>query len=90
MTKAQMLMFCAACLLLSFGAGAILYPYATISPQALAASKKPQPMQNLPDVDLGPNYGVVPVTELVGYYIEHPPAPPGSGAPRHQEQFGGC
>jgi len=89
MTKVQMLLFCAVCLLLSFGAGAIMYPYATLSHKALAASRTPQHMENFPDVDLGPDYGVVPVTELVGYYIDHPPAPR-TGAPRHEEQFGGC
>jgi len=90
MTKAQMLLFCAACLLLSLGAALLLYPYATVTSQALAAARTPQPMENIPDIDLGPDYGVVPVTELVGYYIDHPPAPRAAGAPRQEEQFGGC
>lgn len=89
MNKFQILLFCGCCLLLSAGAALLLYPHATVSQKTLQFASTPQPMENLPDVDLGPNFGELPVTVLVGYYIENPPKPSG-GTVKHEEQFGGC
>lgn len=90
MNKLQILLFCGSCLLLSFGAALLLYPHATIPQKTLQFAKTPQPMENLPDINLGPNFGSLPVTELVGYYIDHPPKPAAGGTPKHEQQFGGC
>lgn len=91
MNTRQMLMFCAGSLALSLGTAAAIFPFATVSEERLQAARSAQPMEALEDVDLGPDFGTVPVTELMGYYIENPPAPPQSGAaaPKRQ-QFGGC
>lgn len=92
MNTRQMLMFCAGSLALSLGAAAVLFPFASVSRETLQASRSAQPVETLGEVDLGPDFGTVPVTELVGYYIENPPAAPEPGvaaAPKRQ-QFGGC
>jgi hypothetical protein len=89
MNKLQILIFCGSSLLLSFGAAALLYPHATIPQKTLESAMKPQAMEDLPDINLGDNFGPVSVTDLVGYYIDHPPKPVTSTAQREQ-QFGGC
>lgn len=90
MNKLQILLFCASCLLLSAGAVLLLYPYATISQKTLAYARTPQPMENLPDINLGANFGALPVTVLVGYYIDNPPTASSSNTAEHEQQFGGC
>lgn len=90
MSKLQMLLFCATCLLLSAGAALLLYPHATVSQKTLDYASKPQSMENLPDVNLGPNLGELPVTVLVGYYIDNPPKANTSDTAQHEQQFGGC
>ena len=43
------------------------------------------------DLDLGKDYGTVSVTDLVGYYIENPPAPKSASAQAEApHRFGGC
>lgn len=90
MSKIQILLFCGTCLLLSAGAVLLLYPHTTISQKKIEYAMTPQPMQNLPDVNLGPNFGELPVTVLVGYYIDNPPKPDSNTTTKHEEQFGGC
>lgn len=89
MNKLEIALFCVLSLGLSLGVAAWLFPHAAMSQQRLQTLQTPQPMEELPDIDLGPDFGLVPVTELVGYYIESPPAADG-GAALRQQQFGGC
>ena len=91
MKKLQILIFCGSSLLLSLGVAVLLYPHATIPQKTLEFSKTPQDMENVPDIDLGNNFGLVSVTELVGYYIDNPPQPAtASSGAQHEQQFGGC
>lgn len=91
MNKVQILIFCSGSLLLSLLVAFLLYPHATIPQQTLEFSRTPQAMESLPDVNLGENFGSVSVTDLVGYYIDHPPQPATAGAgTQHEQQFGGC
>lgn len=90
MSKLQILLFCGSCLLLSGGAAMLLYPHATLSQKKIEYARTPQPMEDIPDVNLGPNFGELPVTVLVGYYIDNPPKPSNNTTARHEEQFGGC
>lgn len=90
MTRAQILLFCGACLLLGLGGSALLFPYAAVPAKTLKMARTPQPMQDLPDINLGPNFGRLPVTELVGYYLDHPPQPKAGGVIQQEQQFGGC
>lgn len=90
MKKGQILLFCGSSLLLSAGAAMLLYPHATVPQKTLEFARTPQPMENLPDIDLGPNYGQMPVTALVGYYIDNPPQASSGDTAKHEQQFGGC
>lgn len=90
MKKTQILLFCGSSLLLSAAAAMLLYPHATIPQKTLAFAGTPQPMENIPDINLGPNYGRLPVTVLVGYYLDNPPTASGGDTAKHEQQFGGC
>jgi hypothetical protein len=80
------LIFCLSALVLSFAAAAAGYRYAALPEGRLAASQVPVPAEQLGEVDLG-DFGTVPVTELVTYYLENPPA--ADSAPR-AVRFQGC
>lgn len=90
MSKLQIVMFCVLCLFVSAGAAMLLYPHATISQQKIKYANTPQAMENLPDVNLGSNLGEIPVTVLVGYYIQNPPQAGNNETAKHEQQFGGC
>ena len=89
--KKEILVFWVVVLAIAFGLSAVLYRYAAVAPDVLAKSRTPQPMESMQDVNLGSPYGTISVTDLVGYYIEHPPAPTGAAAADDgQHRFGGC
>lgn len=88
--KKEILIFWLVTLAIGFGLMALLYRYAAVTPDALAKSRTPQPIESMQDIDLGDAYGTVSVTDLVGYYIENPPAPKGAAADEVQQRFGGC
>ncbi len=67
-----------------------LYPLAAMAPEKLAGWTVPVEPETLPDIDLG-EYGTVSVNELMGYYIENPPAAAAPGAaPVRRVRFQGC
>jgi len=89
--KKEIFIFWLVALVLGFGLSALLFHYGALAPSVLAKSRIPQPMESMQDVNLGSAYGTVSVTDLVGYYIEHPPAPKGTAATDDGEhRFGGC
>lgn len=91
MKPLRIVLFCAASLLVSLGVAVWVFPHAALSESSLKHAQTPQAMEALPDVDLGPDFGTVPVTDLMGYYIEHPPQPSGANAAAAVGQhFGGC
>lgn len=58
---------------------------------AVVAARTPTPAERLGDIDLGKDFGRVPVVDLVGYYLENPPAAAAGGAaPAKARRFGGC
>lgn len=67
------------------------YNLAAMPRQAVAATKNPVPPESLPDINM-PGFGQVSVLDLVGYYIENPPATAtaGGGAAPAAKRFGGC
>lgn len=88
----ESLIFCAAALALSAVAGGIGFSLAALPRQTVEAARKPMPAESLPDIDLGGGFGKVSVIDLVGYYIENPPAAANAGgdAPPAARHFGGC
>lgn len=83
--------FCSAGVVLATLACSVGFVFAAMPPDALQAARAPVPPESLPDVVV-PGFGTVSVTDLMGYYIDNPPAPPSAGgdaAPAVQ-RFGGC
>ena len=91
MQTPQVVLFCVGSLAASLGLAAVLYPYAVVDQAVIDAASVPQPMETLPDVDVGPDFGVLPVVELMGYFLENPPQSTGTDTPEPERQhFGGC
>ena len=85
------IIFCTVSLIVTvvvLGAG---FNLAAMPRQTVAAAKKPVPPESLPDIDM-PGFGKVSVLDLVGYYIENPPATAtaAGGAATSTKRFGGC
>lgn len=92
MMNRESLIFCAASLAVALAVCAAGFKLAALPADAVAAAKQPAPAETLPDIDIGGGFGKVSVIELVGFYMENPPAPKGSGgdATPAVKRFGGC
>lgn len=93
MMNRESLIFCGAALAVTVAVSAAGFSLAARPRQAVEAETKPAPAQSLPDIDLGGGFGKVSVIELLGYYIENPPAPKGGSggdAAPAVKRFGGC
>lgn len=85
------LMFCVGSLLVSLGVAWVAYPYAAMDAEAVARADVPQPAETLGLINVGEGFGDVSALELMGYYVENPPAKPEGGAAAAPEiRFGGC
>lgn len=82
--------FCSAGVVLATLACSVGFAITALPAETLQAAKKPVPPETLPDIDI-PGFGKVSVLDMMGYYIDNPPAPAGGGssAPAAQ-RFGGC
>lgn len=92
MDTRQILFFCGISISIALGLSAVLFPLAAVSKETLSQSRTPQAAEEMPDIDVGEDFGTLPVIELMGYYVENPPAKPEAGGtpvPRRQH-FGGC
>lgn len=84
------LIFCAVSLALTVAVSVVAFPFAARSRSAVEAAGKPVDADTLHPIDLGA-FGVQPVSELLHYYLENPPAPAAGGAaPQKKHRFGGC
>jgi hypothetical protein len=83
------LIFCAAALAASLVLCAAGFQLAAMPKETLNAARAAVPAQALPDVTVGGGFGKVSVVELVGYYIENPPAPADGTVPA-VKRFRGC
>ena len=92
MMNRESLIFCGASLVLTLVVSAAGFHFAALPGETVAAMKQPAPAETLPDVDLGGGFGKVSVIELVGFYMENPPAPKGGSgdASPAVKRFGGC
>lgn len=85
------IIFCLAMIVGTVAISWVAYPFAAMDPEVVAAARTPQPAELLPDVEVGQGFGTLPVIELMGYYVENPPAPVATGAaPAPELKFGGC
>jgi hypothetical protein len=85
--------FCGAAFTTAMVVCAVGFRFAALPAEVVAASKVPTPPEKMADMDLG-DFGKVDVIELVGYYIENPPAvesaAPTADAAAPKKRFGGC
>lgn len=84
--------FCVGALALSLAVAILAFPYAAMPAAEVARAATPQPAEALGSVEVGGGFGRVPVTKLMDYYIDNPPAPAtASAAPAAPRlHFGGC
>ncbi|MCW8882034.1 hypothetical protein [Sedimenticola selenatireducens] len=87
--RREIVVFNVLSVLVTLGISAVLFSYAAIPEEKRLAASQPKPMEDFADVDLGADFGQIPVVDLVGYYLENPPVKATGSAPvkRH---FGGC
>lgn len=88
----ESLIFCAVAMAIAVAVCAIGFRIAALPADVVAAAGKPAPAETLPDVELGGGFGKVSVIDLVGFYVENPPAAAGAGdgAAPATKRFGGC
>jgi hypothetical protein len=85
------LVFCVVVVLGSVAASAVGYSLAALPREVVVAARTPMPAERMGKIDLGPGFGTVSVLDLVGYYLENPPAAPAAGgAPEKARRFSGC
>ena len=83
------LIFCTASLVFSLLIAVLAFPYVTLSPSQLEASRTVTSAEEMGEIDLG-EFGKVMVLELVDYYLENPPAAATGEAPVRKVRFQGC
>ncbi len=82
--------FCSASLAVATVVCVAAFSLAALPKETVAAAKVPVPPETLPELDL-PGFGKVSVIDLMGYYIDNPPAPVSAGgAAPAARRFGGC
>jgi hypothetical protein len=82
--------FCSAGVVLATLACAAGFSLAALPPEKLQAAQIPAGPEALPDIDI-PGFGKVSVLDLMGYYIDNPPAPASATtATPATQRFGGC
>lgn len=89
----ESLIFCVAALVVALAVCAVGFRLAALPRDVVDAAKRPAAAETLPDIDLGGGFGRVSVIDLIGYYIENPPATPsaaGGDAAPAAKRFGGC
>jgi len=89
----ESLIFCVAALVVALAVCAVGFRLAALPRDVVDAAKRPAAPETLPDVDLGGGFGRVSVIDLIGYYIENPPAKAnaaGGDAVPAARRFGGC
>ncbi|WP_137703318.1 hypothetical protein [Marimonas lutisalis] len=85
------IVFCVGSIVVSLAVAWVAFPYAALDSETISAAQVPQPAEMMPDVEVGNGFGELPVMELMGYYVENPPAPVAAGAaPAPEIKFGGC
>ena len=66
------IIFCTLSLVITLGIAAFIYPYAVLPKEKLITNSESVEAGEIPDIDLG-DFGIISVTEMLDYYIEHPP-----------------
>lgn len=81
--------FCIGSLTCMWMIAKLAFPYAAKPASEIEFSSTPQSAELFDDIDLG-EFGIVPVLDLVDYYIENPPASESSANTETKTRFQGC
>jgi hypothetical protein len=92
MKSFSIILFCALSVVATIGLAYGLYPHAKLSETQLIKSTTPQAMESFEQViNLGDDFGEMSVIDLMGYYLDNPPAATDSTQiSKPKRQFGGC
>jgi hypothetical protein len=88
----SIIVFCIFSLVATLALAYGLYPHAKLSESQLKNITTPQSMESFEQViNLGDDFGEMSVIDLMGNYLDNPPAPNGSSeTSKPKRQFGGC
>ncbi len=85
------LIFCALSVVAAIVLSVIGYGIAALPDDVVAATKSPQPAEDMGLVDIGDGYGEVAVSDLLDFYLENPPVKTETAVSAPPERrFGGC
>ena len=92
MKNILIIIFCVLSVVGTLGLAYGLYPHAKLSDDQIMKSAQPQAMETFEEViNLGDDFGEMSVIDLMGYYLDNPPAPAGNTQiSKPKIQFGGC
>jgi len=82
-------LFCIASLIGLYFIASVLFPLAAKPESDIKFASTPQSAELFDDVDLG-DFGLVPVLDLVQYYIENPPVNDAASGTEKKTRFQGC
>ena len=84
--------FCIFSVVATIGLAYVLYPHAKLSETQLMKSGTPQTMESFEQfINLGDDFGEMSVIDLMGHYLDSPPAAAGAVLQsKPKRQFGGC
>jgi len=69
---------------------AALLPHATLSVAEATQASQAADMETFDTFDLGEDYGELTIFDLVGYYLDNPPAEQSTDPVVKKKHFGGC
>ncbi|OED42777.1 hypothetical protein AB833_05430 [Chromatiales bacterium (ex Bugula neritina AB1)] len=87
MQKLSNIAFCCASLIAVISVVWLTFPYAARSAQEVELTATPQGAEMFDDIDLG-DFGLVPVLDLMQFYVDSPPLESNSSAKK--VRFQGC
>ena len=81
--------FCFISLVISLIVFYLMYPFAKLPDSKVNA--QPVAVEDYQqEINMGEDFGSLEVIDLMGYYLENPPAPKGSTTAKPKREFGGC
>ena len=89
MDRLVSLVFCVSALAVCLGVAWLAFPHAAVSREEIAAVRDGREAYDFEDVDLG-DFGMVPVLDLVDYYITNPPPEITTSEAAAPVRFQGC
>jgi hypothetical protein len=86
------LIFCSSALTISLIILLLIFPFAKLSPEAMKQMNTPKNIEEFDlSINMGADYGELPIIDLMGYYMENPPVINDNTSSKIPErQFGGC